>query len=271
MPYRDMRASYESVVLPLLFLGEENMAPPNETLEFIASLFEKTQYSGDATLRLSFEGTVNYTVEEIAYWTNGWKVIESWKGTGRNIRVKIKPENSRGEIKFLIRSTRPLLSNESGIFKGNMRLYLELPENYISFIGEGYPRKSVFQFNDGKSYAVIESPYFDASWNHDVYSTAIALIWLYLAGKDEKSIGEAPKFLELASPGDDMSFDGDAYALIAPSLYGGKWESDKPGAVKEKPSSSSRVSWKLPVVFAIGLLIGALLGIKIGRTESGKS
>lgn len=37
MPYRDMRAPYESIVLPLLFLREENMTLPNETLEFIVS------------------------------------------------------------------------------------------------------------------------------------------------------------------------------------------------------------------------------------------
>ncbi|WP_342452629.1 prenyltransferase/squalene oxidase repeat-containing protein [Thermococcus stetteri] len=262
MPYCDLRAPYESIVLPLLFLREENMTPPKETLEFMASLFKRTQYVGNATLRLSFKGVTNYTVEEMVHTINGWETVETWKGTGRRAEINVSP--SLGS-KFLIRSEKSLFDNESGFFKGRMRLYPELPRNYILFVGTGYTERGVFQFKDGENYAVIEEPHLDGSWNHDVYSTAIALIWLHLAGEKGENIDDALRFLELATPKEAMTFDGDAYALIALSLYSERWESNKPRPVEEKPSPSSKVSWKLPAVFAIGLLIGVLIGAKMGR------
>ncbi|ASA78475.1 prenyltransferase/squalene oxidase repeat-containing protein [Thermococcus sp. 5-4] len=264
MPYRDIRPPYESIVLPLLFLREENMRPPKGTLDFIASLLERTQYLGNATLRLSFRGITNYTVEERVYTVNGWEVEKTWNGTGRMAEINVSLGTPDRGSTFLILSGKALLENESGFFRGGVRLYPELPEGYQPFIGTGYAERTVFQFRDGENYAVIEDPHLDGSWNHEVYSTAIALIWLHMAGRDEGT-KEALEFLELASPRESMTFDGDAYALIALSLYGGKWESNRPGPVENEPSAQSGVSWRLPAIFGIGLLIGALIGAKAGR------
>ncbi|NJE61809.1 prenyltransferase/squalene oxidase repeat-containing protein [Thermococcus sp. 21S7] len=264
MPYRDMRAPYESVVLPLLFLKEENMSPPKETLDFISSLLERTQYLGNATLRLGFRGITNYTVEERIYTANGWETVRTWNGTGRRAEINVSLGTADQGSLFLIRSGKSLLENESGFFKGGMKLYPKLPEDYITFIGSGYRERTVFQFRGGENYAVIYAPKMDGSWNHDVYSTAMALIWLHMADRGDGT-KEAIEFLELASPGESMTFDGDAYALIALSLYGGKWESNRPGPVNNEPSAQSGVSWRLPAIFGIGLLIGALIGFAARR------
>ncbi|ASJ11429.1 hypothetical protein A3L14_00360 [Thermococcus thioreducens] len=249
MPYRDMRGAYESIVLPLLFLKEEKVSLPKETLDFISSLLERTQYIGNATLRLSFRGITNYTVEERIYTANGWETLRTWGGTGRRAEINVTlgiPD--RGSI-FLIRSGRALLENESGFFKGKMRLYPEFPKNYIPLIGSGYAKRTVFRFRDGEDYAVIEPPNLDGSWNHDVYSTAIALIWLHMAGAKGGNVDEALRFLELASPRNSMTLDGDAYALIALSLYGGKWESSRPEPVESESKARPEISWSLPAVF----------------------
>lgn len=268
MPYRDMRGAYESMVLPLLFLREENMSPPKGTLDFIASLLERTQYIGNATLRLSFAGITNYTVEERVYTVNGWETVRRWNGTGRRAEINVSLGTpDRGSV-FLVRSEKALLENESGFFKGETRLYPELPENYITLMGGGYKERTVFQFRDGDNYAVIYAPLMDGSWNHDVYSTAIALIWLHMAG-DNKGVGDALKFIELANPRESMSFDGDAYALIALSLYERKWEDNRPGPAENESKAPSGVSWELPAVFGIGLLIGVLVGIKLKKRIKG--
>ncbi|AMQ18752.1 hypothetical protein [Thermococcus peptonophilus] len=123
-----------------------------------------------------------------------------------------------------------------------------------------------FQFENGKNYAILEVPALDGSWNHNVYSTAVALIWLYLAGEEEDNVEEALRFLELASPRDDMSFDGDAYALIALSLYSEEWKNEQ-ATVGEEQSSQHQLPLKLLAVFILGLLIGAFVGIKIERTK----
>ncbi len=260
MPYRDMRAPYESVVLPLLFLREGNMTVPRKTLDFISSLFEETQYSGNVTLRLVFDAVTNYTVEKMVHTVNGWETVKTWEGIGKNASIKLGPSISDWGSRFVVISKEPLLLNESGFFKGGMRLYPRLPEDYIEFVGNFYKERNVFQFEDGKNYAAIEDPHLDDSWNHDVYSTAIALIWLYLAG--EKDHGEGLKFLELASPRDSMSFDGDAYALIALSAYSGRWE--------ENRSIPQKEHGKLPneaLIFAAGLLAGLLVGFLLGARK----
>ncbi|ANF22371.1 hypothetical protein [Thermococcus piezophilus] len=232
MPYRDIRAPYESLVLPLFFLREKNMTPPRETLEFMASLLKRTQYRGNATLRLSFTGVTNYTVEKMMYTIPGWTAVETRNGTRRKAAINVSLGISEWGNKFLIRSNKALLSNESGFFRGSIRLFPELPENYISFIGCGYAERSVFQFRDEKTYAVIEDPHLDGSWNHDVYSTAIAPIWLHLAGRNDGSTEDVLRFLKLVSSREGMAFDGEAYALMALSLYEGKCESNKPGQWK---------------------------------------
>ncbi len=262
MPYRDMRAPYESVVLPLLFLREKNMTVPRKTLDFISSLLKETQHSGNVTLRLVFDAVTNYTVEEMVHTVNGWETAKTWKGLGKNTSIELNPGISDRGSRFVVISGEPLLLKKSGFFKGGMRLYPELPENYIEFVGDFYREGNVFQFKDGKDYAVIEPPNADGSWNHDVYSTAIALTWLYLAGENGKTTGRALKFLELASPRDDMSFDGDAYALISLSLYGGRWEENRP--VPER-KESEKPPLKLPAVFVAGVLTGVLMGILAGR------
>ena len=258
MPYRDMRAPYESVVLPLLFLREGNMTVPRKTLDFMSSLLKETQYSGNVMLRLSFKGVTNYTVKEMVHTVNGWETVKTWNGTGKRVEISVNPVPGS---RFLIRSKEPLLANESGFFKGRMRLYSELPRNYVLFVGTGYTERSIFQFNDGRNYAVIESPNLDGSWNHDVYSTAIALIWLYLAG--EKNNREGLKSLELASPRGSMSFDGDASALVALSLYSRRWEKNRP----ETPSgmSNSGIPWKLAGILIAGIIIGIFLGFAAGK------
>ncbi len=121
MPYRDMRAPYESIVLPpLLFLREENMTPPNDTLEFMASLLEETQYTGNATLRLSFKGVTNYTVKELDYIINGWEVSGEWKGNGKEANIQLNPPDFYDrKSRFVVTSGEPLLLNESGFFKGS--------------------------------------------------------------------------------------------------------------------------------------------------------
>ncbi|WP_297437294.1 prenyltransferase/squalene oxidase repeat-containing protein [Thermococcus sp.] len=265
MPYRDMRGAYESIVLPLLFLREEKVSPPKETLDFISSLLERTQYLGNATLRLSFRRITNYTVEERVYTVNGWETLRTWGGTGRRAEINVSLGPPDRESIFLIRSGRALLENESGFFKGKMRLYPEFPKNYIPLIGSGYAKRTVFRFRDGEDYAVIEPPNLDGSWNHDVYSTAIALIWLHMAGAKGGNVDEALRFLELASPRESMAFDGDAYALIALSLYGEKWEANGSEPVESESNAQSGISWSLPAVFGIGLLIGVLIGAKMGR------
>ena len=264
MPYRDMRGPYESIVLPLLFLREENMSPPEETLDFISSLLERTQYFGNATLRLSFAGITNYTAEERVYTVNGWETVRRWNGTGRRTEINVSPGiPDRGSV-FLIRSEKALLENESGFFKGGMRLYPELPESYIDLIGNQYAERTVFQFKSGENYAVIYALQMDGSWNHDVYSTAIALIWLHMAGEN-RGVGDALKFIELAGPAESMSFDGDSYALIALSLYGGKWGDNRPEPIENEPTAQSGVSWEMPAALGIGLLIGMLVGFVAGR------
>jgi len=265
MPYRDMRAPYESIVLPLLFLREENVTAPKETLEFMASLFRRTQYIGNATLRLSFRGITNYTVEERIYTVNGWETLRTWDGTGRRAEINISLGPLDWESVFLIRSGKALLENESGFFKDGMRLYPELPENYLPLIGTSHAERGLFQFRDRENYAVIETPTLDGSWNHDVYSTAIALIWLHMCGEKGENIDEALKFLELASPMDSMTFDGDAYALIALSIYSGRWKDNVPEPAENESNAQSGISWELPAVFGIGLLIGVLIGFEAGR------
>jgi len=264
MPYRDMRGAYESIVLPLLFLREENMSPPKETLDFISSLLERTQYLGNATLRLNFRGITNYTVEERVYTANGWEVEKTWRGAGRKAEINVSLRTPDQGSVFLIRSEKALLENESGFFRGGMRLYPELPESYITFIGSGYKESTVFQFRDGKNYAMIYAPKLDGSWNHDVYSTAIALIWLHMTGRNG-GVKDALKLLELASPRESITFDGDAYALMALSLYGGKWEDYRLGSVENEPTAQSGVSWRLPAIFGIGLLIGVIIGFAARR------
>jgi len=263
MPYRDLRGPYESMTLPLLFLKESNMIPPKETLDFVSSLLKETQYIGNVTLRLSFKRITNYTVEKMIYAVKGWETVKAWKGHGKNASIELSLSLPDWGSRFVVISREPLLPGESGFFRGRMRLYPELPGNYMLLIGTGYPEREIFQFGNGQNYAVIESPNLDGSWNHDVYSTAIALIWLHLSGEDEKGTGEALKFIELAIPGDSMSFDGDAYALIALSLYGGRWESNTPGPGKENGRKGFPL--ELPAVFAAGVLAGVLLGILIGR------
>ena len=264
MPYRDMRAPYESIVLPLLFLDEENMSPPKGTLNFISSLLERTQYLGNATLRLSFRGITNYTVEERIYTANGWETVRTWNGTGRRAEINVSLGTADQGSLFLIRSGKSLLENESGFFKGGMKLYPKLPEDYITFIGSGYRERTVFQFRGGENYAVIYAPKMDGSWNHDVYSTAMALIWLHMADRGDGT-KEAIKFLELASPGESMTFDGDAYALIALSLYGGRWETNRAKPGENEPNARSEVSWRLPVIFIAGIIIGLVIGVATGE------
>ena len=262
MPYLDMRAPYESVALPLLFLREGNMTVPRKTLDFMSSLLKETQYSGNVTLRLVFDAVTNYTVEKMVHTVNGWETVKTWEGTRKNASIELSLSLPDWGSRFVVISREPLLLNESGFFKGGERLYPRLPEDYIGFVGNFYKEGNVFQFSDGRNYAVIESPNLDGSWNHDVYSTAVALIWLYLAG--EKDNREGLKFLELASPRDSMSFDGDAYALIALSLYGGRWKSNTPVPGK-KESGGKGSPLELPAVFVAGVLAGVLLGVLIGR------
>ncbi|WP_367883970.1 hypothetical protein [Thermococcus sp. JCM 11816] len=141
MPYRDMRAPYESIVLPpLLFLREENMTLPTETLEFIASLFEETQYAGNATLRLSFKGVTNYTVKELEYVINGWKVREEWKGSGEKASIDLNPGPSKNSRVFLIISGEPLLLNESGFFKGGPKVVSPPPSRGLHRVRGGFLR-----------------------------------------------------------------------------------------------------------------------------------
>ncbi|GAB6100824.1 terpene cyclase/mutase family protein [Thermococcus atlanticus] len=265
MPYRDIRAPYESIVLPLLFLREGKVSPPKETLDFISSLLERTQYIGNATLRLSFRGITKYTVEERIYTANGWETLRTWGGTGRRaeINVSLGPPD-RGSI-FLIRSGKALLENESGFFRDGMKLYPELPENYLLLIGTSYAERELFQFRGRENYAVIEAPTLDGSWNHDVYSTAIALIWLHMAGAKRGNVDEALRFLELASPRNSMTLDGDAYALIALSLYGGKWEGNGPEPVESESKARPEISWSLPAVFAVGVVIGIIIGLAVKK------
>ncbi|WP_461864325.1 prenyltransferase/squalene oxidase repeat-containing protein [Thermococcus sp.] len=263
MPYRDMRAPYESVALPLLFLREENMTVPRKTLDFISSLLKETQYVGNATLRLSFKGVTNYTVEERTYTANGWETVKTWKGLGKNTSIKLGLGISDWGSRFAVISREPLLPGESGFFKGGMRLYSELPRNYILFVGTGYTERGVFQFSDGRNYAVIESPNLDGSWNHDVYSTAIALIWLHLAGEKGGNINDALRFLELATPKESMSFDGEPYALIALSLYGRVWEENKPVPLSKERERENLNDLVVPLV--AGVLIGVFMGILLRR------
>ena len=262
MPYRDMRAPYESILLPLLFLKEENMSPPEGTLDFISSLLERTQYLKNTTLRLSFRGITNYTAEK-SYTANGWKTVKNWRGAGRKAEINVSLGIADRESVFLIRSEKALLEKKSGFFRGEMRLYPELPENYLAFVGSGYKERAVFQFMNGENYAVIRAPSLDGSWNHDVYSTAVALIWLYMADKGIDK--DAVEFLQLASPRDSLAFDGDAYALIALSLYGGKWEGNRPKPAENKPNTWSWSSLKLPVIFGMGLLVGVIIGFGARR------
>lgn len=163
MAYRDMRGAYESIVLPLLFLREENMSPPKGTLDFIASLLERTQYLGNATLRLSFRGITNYTVEERVYTVNGWETVRTWNGTGKKGRNKRQSKDRRPGKCLPDTLGETPCENDSGFFKGGMKLYPELPESYITFIGSGYRERTVFQFRDGENYAVIYAPKLDGS------------------------------------------------------------------------------------------------------------
>ncbi|AMQ18753.1 hypothetical protein [Thermococcus peptonophilus] len=116
MPYRDMRAPYESIVLPLLFLREENMTPPNDTLEFMASLLEETQYTGNATLRLSFKGVTNYTVKELDYIINGWEVSGEWKGNGKEANIQLNPRLLRQKKQVCCNLRRASSSKRVGLF-----------------------------------------------------------------------------------------------------------------------------------------------------------
>ncbi|WP_004067458.1 hypothetical protein [Thermococcus litoralis] len=98
--------------------------------------------------------------------------------------------------------------------------------NYIN--SRSYVASQILHFSETNgTYYIIPLPKLDKSWNHDVYSTSIALIWLYLANKTEyKGFNGGIEFLQ--SSGESLSFDGYAYALIALSLYNGDWEKNKP-------------------------------------------
>ena len=87
---------------------------------------------------------------------------------------------------------------------------------------------------------------FDSSWNNDVYSTAIALIWLYAFNETEyegfqKGIG----YLKNKGLSDGSgSFDGYAYGLIALSLQNGTWEKNRPSIPNKYDKLESTSSTK---------------------------
>jgi len=235
MPYRDFRMPYESLSLPLLYLREEGFKLNNETLEFFSSLFKQSQYSGNATLLFVFYENYSTKYElkllRFSLINKMWEESKVIRGVANEkIELQLNPEEEIAVLK--IEGLRKINPQKSGAFKKlgiinkSMKIYPEFPMNYIN--SRSYATSQILHFSETNgTYYIIPLPKLDKSWNHDVYSTSIALIWLYLANKTEyKGFNGGIEFLQ--SSGESLSFDGYAYALIALSLYNGDWEKNKP-------------------------------------------
>ncbi len=235
MPYRDFRMPYESLSLPLLYLREEGFKPNNETLEFFSSLFKQSQYLENTTLLFVFYENYSTKYElkflRFSLINKMWEESRVIRGVANEkIELQLNPEEEIAVLK--IEGLRKINPQKSGVFKKlgtinkSMKIYPEFPMNYINF--RSYAASQILHFSETNgTYYIIPLSKLDKSWNHDVYSTSIALIWLYLANKTGyEGFNGGIEFLQ--SSGESLSFDGYAYALIALSLYGGDWEKNKP-------------------------------------------
>lgn len=226
---------YESLVLPLLYLREEGFKLNNETLELFNSLFKQSQYLRNATLIFTLYGnySIKYKLKVLRFSSinKTWEDVEVIQGfAGERIELPLTQE---GKIVILkLEGLRKVNLQKAGVFldlqiiEREMKIYAELPVNYIDF--RSYVNSQIVQFSESNgTYYIISLPELDGSWNHDVYSTSIALIWLYLANEtDYNGFKKGTEFL-LRNDG-SLSFDDYAYALIVLSLYGGDWEKSKP-------------------------------------------
>ncbi|HII68060.1 MULTISPECIES: hypothetical protein [Thermococcus] len=264
-PYRDFRMPYESLTLPLLYLTEEGFKVDNEPLEFLISLFKQSQYSENATLLFTFyeNYTTNYELKILRFsLTKGgtWEKERMVQGVTDD-KIKLPINQKEGIVVLKVEGLRKINFQKSGVFldlqiiKRGMKIYAELPVNYIDF--RSYVNSQIVQFSESnETYYIIFLPELDGSWNHDVYSTSIALIWLYLAG--ETDYNGFKKGIEFLLRNDrSLDFDGYAYALIALSLYGGEWEKSKPeiNAIVSNEEESIKYSayiLAIIMIFSIG-------------------
>ncbi|MBO8174993.1 MAG: hypothetical protein H0Z18_07025 [Thermococcus sp.] len=269
-PYRDFRMPYESLVLPLLYLREEGFKLNNETLEFFTSLFKQSQYLGNATLIFTFYGdySTKYKLKVLRFSS----INKTWEESkavedivNRKIELPFDPEDEVVVLK--VKGLRKINLQKSGVFKDlqaigrNMRTYKELPMNYVSFRSYVYSR-IVNVVESNSTYYIMLLPELDGSWNHDIYSTSIALIWLYLA--NETDYNGFKKGIEFLLRNDrSLDFDGYAYALIVLSLYGGDWEKSKPEI--NVIVSNEEENIKYPAYIIVLVVMLSMIGIYLWR------
>jgi len=269
-PYRDFRMPYESLVLPLLYLREEGFKLNNETLELFNSLFKQSQYLRNATLIFTLYGnyTTKYELKVLRFSSinKTWEDVEVIQGfAGERIELPLTQE---GKIVILkLEGLRKINLQKSGVFldlqiiEREMKIYAELPVNYIDF--RSYVGSQIVKVSESNgTYYIMLLPELDGSWNHDIYSTSIALIWLYLA--NETDYNGFKKGIEFLLRNDrSLDFDGYAYALIALSLYNGDWERNKPEINAIVSNEEENIKYLAYVIVLIVML--SMIGVYLWR------
>jgi len=228
----DYRDPYESLALPLLYLKEEGLLFRNTATEKIIWAIKESQLIPERVVYIDISGhkrrgpsfiTVNIIPIRILNVTlnasyMGWFHIYYGFRFPResNVTVRVHAENARAGATLLIK-VEPIDS-----------MFIIYPDPKCNKVPELRVSKECYSPNFSRSLL-------DYSWSNDVYSTAVALIWLYAFNEtDYKGFQRGIEYLKTKGLQDGSgSFDAYAYGLIALSLQNGTWKRNRLPALNE--------------------------------------
>ncbi|EHR79677.1 hypothetical protein OCC_00432 [Thermococcus litoralis DSM 5473] len=247
----DYRDPYESLALPLLYLREEGLIFENNATRTILEALKESQKVPEKYIYLEISG---YKYKGSSYFVVNMTPLIVLNGTLRedyqgefyayygfkfpNESIKIEVRSTNARAGAILASKVDVLDTMFMIYS-NSRCNKEAELSKECFLNEFPP-------------SIL-----DYSWSSDVYSTAVALIWLYASNETTyEGFQKAIEYLGTKGLKDgSRSFDGYAYALIALSLYSGDWERNRP-EIGNDGENTKYLAYILVLVMILSVTIG---------------
>ncbi len=243
----DFRDPYESLALALLYLKAEGIVPENNATRAVVRAIKEAQMVPGKTVYAEVSGYKRPGPSTLLLNVSPLRVL--------NLSLR---EDYKGEFYAYYGFRFPNGTVKIGVNASGARAGAVLISKVDSvdgaFLVYPYPacNKGPDQGDECFSHT-YPSSIFNYSWSSDVYSTAVALIWLYVFNEtDYEGFRKGLEYLEGRGLEDgSRSFDGYAYALIALSLQNGHWNATKPGPAPRPPWSARYTLFVLAVVLAL--------------------
>lgn len=228
----DYRDPYNSLALPLLYLREEGLIFENNATRTILKALRESQkvpekyvyleisgykYKGPSNLLVNITPLIVLNITLREDYQGEFYAYYGFKFPNESIKISLYPTNARASA---ILATKVDALDVMFMIYPNSRCNKDL-----RLSEECFPHK-------------FSPSILDYSWSSDIYSTAIALMWLYAFNETNyEGFQRGIEYLKTKGLKDgSRSFDAYAYALIALSLYNREWEKNKPeiNAFKER-------------------------------------